>query len=254
MCPNPPPKAPPAPAASVRRRINTDEFQVAAPRKSTLEFSGPNTDMAQTVAGVLRRFANLGEVPPDITIELNRLLASGAAMNPLADEWLRVVLSPPFPVGGEDLAREAKRISDTVTNPIARLPASQQKVLSRLRGLGVSTGHLFRASHLLVEGGAKLYQDWVDLGARPAPCDVYPSPGRPPHAFDIGGMGLLRFGVNGTASWVQFEAHVDALRAAAPKSWAFFVDKSVKGQNIGPMGCSPRTAASGNPVRVRYHA
>ena len=103
----------------------------------------------------------------------------------------------------------------------------------------------------MVSGGARLYDELAPF-AEPGPPADKPFPAT--RRIEIPTIGVVYLGrPPGNETLVQISAHLSDLRAIVPRLMQFYEMQVVMGQNIGPMGCSPRTLRAANPVRVRYH-
>jgi hypothetical protein len=246
----PPPKkkkqAPDA-AAAVRRRLTTDGFEAVRRPSVEMELNSSATELAMATAGLTRRLSERATVPREVTEEL-LLLGRGAVVNPSWHQMLRFVLSPPAPETPQQIDEEARRI-------LGQLETTQVRVMRswavlRTRGLGISEAHFFRGADIVVVGGAALLEEFKNNGAtRPSGPGPFPDE----LCFDLPQFALVHCAVAPTGdALVRMSAHLVELRRAAPLLLEFFERNFVGKQNIGPMGLSPRTLASGNPLRARY--
>jgi hypothetical protein len=199
----------------------------------------------------MKRLTGLGTSPEEVHWEIAQLI-KGTMPHPYWHELLRVILAPPPPATPAEMEGDAKRIVEALQLPLGRLTRSRTQMLDRIRGLGVSACHFYRAADIVVGGGARLYDELLPLAAgEPAAAQPFPQTRR----VDIPTLGTLLFGRPATdETLLRFSGHVSELRRAAPKLMEYFERLVVKDQNIGPMGISPRTLKANNPVRVRFHA
>jgi hypothetical protein len=238
-------------AVNIRRRLSTDEFQVIAAPKMDMDADNAATEFGKAASGIKRKLIGWGEPPPEIDAELAQL-TRGPLPHPMWHELLRLILSPPPPASPAAMETDAKRILDALQLPLGRIMRSRSRTLERIRGLGVSACYFYRGADIVVAAGANLYDELAPLAERGPPSDTpFPSTVR----IEIPTIGVLLLGrPPGNETLARLTAHLTEMRAATPRLLAFYEQQVVKAQNMGPMGCSPRTLRSGNPVRARYHA
>jgi len=239
-------------AANLRRRLSTDEFQVIAAPKMDMDADNAATEFGKAASGIKRKLIGMGAPPPpEIDNELAQF-TRGPLPHPMWHELLRLILSPPPPASPAAMETDAKRILDALQLPLGRIMRSRSHTLERIRGLGVSACYFYRGADIVVASGSHLYDELAPLAEREPPSDTpFPSTVR----IEIPTIGVLLLGrPPGNETLVRLTAHLTEIRAAAPRLLAFYEQQVVKAQNMGPMGCSPRTLRSGNPVRARYHA
>jgi hypothetical protein len=245
-------------AAALRRKLSSDGFQAvgATPApKVSLSGGGADTEYAKSIAGLTRRLLDHGPVTKEITEEMNHLVAVIPPPQNLAVIWqalVRLVLAPKPPSTPQEVANDSRTIKGTLAADLVKLPQGQSKALARLKEYGVSESDLFRGAHIVLVKRGSVYDAFCDY-ARPRAgnANPYPDSSDPVMELEIRGIGVMAFGRTADDdTWVQMETRVAELRKALPKLWAFYEQHVVKGQAVGPMGCSPRTLKSGNPVRV----
>ncbi|MGC4118978.1 MAG: hypothetical protein QM765_31300 [Myxococcales bacterium] len=252
--PQPPPKPPPGKkpqqpdqAAALRRRLTADGFQTAPAPMQLAQAQVFGTDSAgldrsKAIAGIIKRLIGKAPVSPELDRELLRV-----AKSPISgDEWQllqRVVLSGPAPASPQEAKMESRRFISEIEGPLARL-ANTSFHLRLLREKGAPESDLFRGADLVLAEGGKIYERLAEINA--APCKG-PFPGaRMVKLPSFGTLYLARHGEEDLV--VRLEAPLERMRAIAPLLMQFYEKHFVGEQNLGPMGCSPRTLRSGKPA------
>lgn len=148
----------------------------------------------------------------------------------------------PYPDAPGAASREEARILAAARGAEAALPPASRGVLDDLRALGVSETDLYHGSHVVIPDGGLRYARWRALDAAPRISSHYPDVHVQQYELRLHGIGVLLFGRTGDGStWCQMEAH-----GADPQDALLHVGDYLKheiegGQNVGPMGMSPRT-------------
>jgi len=252
--PKPPPKPPAKPDQALRRRLTSDGFQVSAPAAPMVSLAGGGAEMeyAKSIAGITRRLLDHGPVPKDLTEEMSRLVATNPpGLAVLWQDLVRLLLAPPAPTSPQEAANDSRNIRGTLEPTLLRLPQSQSRAMERLRDCGVGESDLFRGAHIVLDGRGSVYESWSEWAQPRRGPGPYPGVADPVMEMEIRSVGILVFGrTPDGGTWLQMQTHVEALRKALPKLWAFIEKYVVKTQAVGPMGCSPRTLQSGKPVIV----
>ncbi|HEY3445230.1 MAG TPA: hypothetical protein VGK67_02655 [Myxococcales bacterium] len=246
--PKPPTKKPqqPDPAAALRRRLTSDGFQAAPMQPSQAHVFGTDSaalDRSKAVAGIIKRLISKAKISPELDRELLRV-----AKSPISgDEWQliqRIVLSGPAPETPQEAMTESRRFLHEIEGPLARLANSFH--LRLLREKGAPESDLLRGADLVLAEGGKIYERLAEINA--APCKG-PFPGaRLVRLPSFGTLYLARFGEEDLI--VRLEAPLAQMRTIAPLLMQFFEQHFVADQNVGPMGCSPRTLRSGKQAVV----
>ncbi len=248
--PKPPPgkkPPPPDPAAALRRKLTSDGFQAAPAPMQLAQAQVFGTDSAaldrsKAVAGIIKRLISKAPVPPELDRELMRL-----AKSPISgDEWQllqRIVLSGPAPQTPQESKVESRRFLSEIEGPLARL-AKVSFHLRLLREKGCPESDLLRGADLILAEGGKLFERLAEVNA--APCK---GPFPEARVVKLTNFGTLYFAPHGSEDLiVRLEAPLEKMRAMAPLLMQFYEKHFVGEQNVGPMGCSPRTLRSGNPA------
>ena len=251
MPPPPPPKSPkkPQPNApdALRRRLTSDGFQAAPALPKGATFNTFNTDSAgldrsKAISGIVKRLISKGQkISRELDEELLRLAKSSIS----GDEWQllqRIILAGPAPENPQDAKMESRRFLHEIEGPLARLANSYH--LRLLREKGAPESDLLRGADLVLAEGGKLYERLAEINCFPG---KGPFPGA--RLVRLPSFGVLFFARHGEEDLiVRLEAPLAQMRTLAPQLMAFFEQNFAEGQNIGPMGCSPRTLRSGKPA------
>ncbi len=241
----PPPKPPnkPVPAAARRASLAGDGFQDAPARPRGFEAQIASLDRSKAIAGIGYRLSSWAEIPRPLTEELEYLTKS--RMTP--DEWLllqRVILSSPAPQNPAEAKAESRRFLSELEGPLARLASSFH--LRRLRESGAPISELYRGADIVLLEGGRLVEPLSEIGAQPG---EGPFPGS--RVVQLPGFGVLYFAPFEQKNLaLRLEAPLAQMRRLAPQLMAFFEEHFVKEQNVGPLGCSPRTLRSGSPAKA----
>lgn len=245
--PKPPPgKKTPAPdsGAALRRRLTADGFQAAAapPMAAAFGTDSAGLDRSKAVSGIIKRLISKAPITPELDRELLRV-----AKSPITgDEWQllqRIVLSGPAPATPQEAKLESRRFVSEIEGPLARL-ANTSFHLRLLREKGAPESDLLRGADLVLCEGGKIYDRLAEINA--VPCKG-PFPGA--RLVRLPTFGTLYFARYGDADLVvRLEAPLEKMRAMAPLLMQFYEKHFVGEQNVGPMGCSPRTLRSGKPA------
>lgn len=118
----------------------------------------------------------------------------------------------------------------------------QRAVLERIEALGVSVGHLWLGSHIVVEGdGGVIHGDWKRRNASRRISSHYW--GVDSQQFEISfKKHALLFGKNGRGeTWFQMENHAARTVVGKPGHFVDFIRLELSKRNIGPLGSSNRT-------------
>lgn len=173
--------------------------------------------------------------------------AFGLAREGLAALGIQPTFGPPYPTTPEGRAQDEARIQAQLGPAIDQLPPWQREVIDQVRGLGVSDSDLFRASHVVVNDGGRLYEQWRNLDVTPRSSSHYGNVDAQQYEFDFPGVGPMLFGVDARGNtWFQFEAHSGA--GVNPAHVLDYLKYQVSGLQVGPAGTSPHTDS--NPIRV----
>jgi predicted NAD/FAD-dependent oxidoreductase len=162
------------------------------------------------------------------------------------DEWnlmQRVVLAGPAPSDAQGIDRESRRFREELEGALSRI--SQSWHLRKLREAGLSLSELLRGADMVLVGAGQLFDVFAQIGGRAAE-----KPFAHGLSVEMKDFGTLYFAKDGNDCLVRLQAPVAQLRKIAPILMTFFHQHVVREQNVGPMGCSPCTFDSGNPVRV----
>lgn len=129
--------------------------------------------------------------------------------------------------------------------------ADQRALLERIETLGVSVGHLWLGSHVVVRGDSgDVHADWRRRGSRSRISSHYR--GVDSQQFEVSfKRHALLVGKNGSGdTWFQMENHAGRTVTGKPGHVVDFFRLTLSGRNIGPLGSSNRTEQS--PLVVPY--
>jgi hypothetical protein len=118
----------------------------------------------------------------------------------------------------------------------------QRAIMAHIEVLGVSVGHLWLGSHVVVQGDSgAIYADWKRRGAVWRISSHYP--GIDSQQFEIPfKRHALLFGKNGKGeTWFQMENHAARNVVGKPGHFIDFIRLTLSKRNIGPLGSSNRT-------------
>jgi len=129
------------------------------------------------------------------------------------------------------------------------LPESYRSVMTTIRSLGISNMDIYCGSHIVCRDGGTLYRKWAALGAFPRISSHYKGIDIQQFELRLEGIGSVLFGKTGEGdTWFQMEAHSASLTEAFPHLLDYFKYRMNDGDNVGPLGTSPRN--DGNPLVV----
>lgn len=129
------------------------------------------------------------------------------------------------------------------------LPESCRSIMATIRSLGISNMDIYCGSHIVCRDGGQLYRKWSGLGAFPRISSHYKNIDIQQFELRLEGIGSVLFGKTGEGdTWFQMEAHSASLTEAFPHLLDYFKHRMNDGDNVGPLGTSPRN--DGNPLLI----